>query len=260
MRRSIVVLMAAFAACSPFKLMATVMLPAGLAPGTQYQLIFVTSDSTPAISTAISDYNAFVRSEAAPLNSLLPPGVNWDAVASTATVDASQNAPSLGLPIYNTAGQEVASAANGLYSLTSLFNPIEYDQFGNLVLHFIDGGTYIQVNPYTGSNPDGSRLAGFTLGTGFGGVGNAYVGRVDVITPQWLSFTSSPGSDNPLPLYALSSAITVPGVPEPATLALMYLALLMIGAWRWRRRGNDSSAALRLRARRRVIVLAKSNL
>jgi hypothetical protein len=222
MRRSIVVLLAAIAAGSPFKLVAAVTLPAGLAPGSKYQLVFVTADITPASNTDISYYNEFAQSEAAPLNSLLPPGVAWHAIASTATVDAFQNAQCLGVPIYNTAGQLVASAANGLYSETPLFNPIEYDQFGNLVLHFINNGNaYVAPDPYTGSNPDGSRLPGFTLGGSFGNGSVSYVGRVDTTTTQWLSFTANQGSDNPEPLYALSSAITVPGVPEPASAVLL---------------------------------------
>jgi hypothetical protein len=57
------------------KIMATVVPPTGLAPGSKYQMVFVTADGTPATSTDIFDYNAFARSEAAPLNSLLPPGV-----------------------------------------------------------------------------------------------------------------------------------------------------------------------------------------
>ena len=54
------------------QLVADVVLPAGLTPGSQYQLIFVTADPHNAVSFNISDYNDFVSSEAAPAQGFPP--------------------------------------------------------------------------------------------------------------------------------------------------------------------------------------------
>ena len=126
----VVVLHAALAAFAlpAAQIMAAVIPPIGLSAGQQYQLVFVTADGRDATSSNIADYNTFVTNEAA-LNALLP-AATWHDVGSTASVDANVNAPSGGLPVYNTAGQLVATAGTGLYTAT-LVNPILYDQFGN---------------------------------------------------------------------------------------------------------------------------------
>jgi hypothetical protein len=70
-------------------LMAQVILPIGLSPGTQYQLIFVTKDfwSTPTDGN-IADYNAFVTTEANQSSQLAALGVQWNAIVSTTTENA----------------------------------------------------------------------------------------------------------------------------------------------------------------------------
>src|SRR5580658_1898252 len=87
--------------------------PTGLTPGTQYQLVFVTSDTTFATSSTISDYNTFVTNEAA-LNATLAAfdsanGVTWTAIGSTPPVNANTNAPSSGL-VYNLENTELAAS------------------------------------------------------------------------------------------------------------------------------------------------------
>ena len=104
------------------QLQAIVIPPMGLAPGSQYQLIFVTYNGIAGSYTSEAPYNAFANSEAA-LNPSLP-STSWRAVTSTADgTNANVNAPSGGLPVYNTAGQLVAPAATGLYT-ENLVNPI----------------------------------------------------------------------------------------------------------------------------------------
>ena len=83
MRKSLAIfLLAAAIASLAAPVMADIIPPIGLAPGSEYQLIFVTAGTTNAESTDISTYNAFVMAEAA-LNPLLPTAT-WDAVGSTA--------------------------------------------------------------------------------------------------------------------------------------------------------------------------------
>jgi len=43
---------------------ADIPIPTGLVPGDQFQLVFVTSNTTTAVSTDINYYNAFVNSDA----------------------------------------------------------------------------------------------------------------------------------------------------------------------------------------------------
>ena len=113
MRKSFVGLSAAaFAAYFSAQLVAQVIPPIGLAPSSQYQLIFSTIDTTTAASSDIDDYNTLVTNEAiAGATVGLPANVTWRAVVSTATVNANVNAVSNGLPVYNTAGELVASSS-----------------------------------------------------------------------------------------------------------------------------------------------------
>jgi hypothetical protein len=115
------------------RLVATVILPS-LPPGSQYQLIFATSQVTDATSSSLSTYNSFVTNSAMPLTAMLPAGVTWHAVGSTGATpnDAKDNAPSFaGIPIYNTQGIEVSPG--NIYSGSGLLSPILYDENGTLV-------------------------------------------------------------------------------------------------------------------------------
>jgi hypothetical protein len=161
MRKSLaVVLLAAFAALAlpAAQLVAAVIPPVGLAPGSQYQLIFATADPHDGVNTDITGYNSFVSSEAAlgvPFG--LPSGLTWNAVVSTAAVNANANAQSGALPVYNTAGQEVTAPGVGIYT-GALDNLVGFDQFGGVA-------TVAQGNNlWTGSNFQGFGIAGNTLG------------------------------------------------------------------------------------------------
>ncbi len=234
MRKLIAIfLLAAFAVLHAIQVVAEVIPPIGLALGSPYQLIFVTADSTMALSSDISTYNAFVTAEAA-LNPSLPHGVTWDAVVSTAAVNAFANAPSLGLPIYNTAGQEVASAAMGLYS-GSILNPVAYDQYGTHVVETNRGDPSGDYFVWTGSYAGGQ--AGYPLGSTNGNTGE-YFGNAPYTDGTWItSGYWSPAVLGAMPVYALSSAIFV---PEPASFTLLASALLLLGA-------NTISSAVTIR-------------
>jgi hypothetical protein len=198
--------------------MAAVLPPSGIAPGSQYQLMFVTRDTRDGTSANIADYNEFVTSEAV-LSSTLPQGVTWTAIASTSTVNAVDNAPSSALPVFNTMGIEIV-AANLYGTVLPLSNPIAFDQFGASVFH---------QNIWTGSNADGTVAIGHAMGSSEPRVGDA------LDPPIWLQAGIGVGLPaSALSLYALSSPITF--VPEPSTLALAALGFAALVAWRWRRR------------------------
>ena len=195
----------------PPRLSANVIYPT-LPPGAEYQLLLVTSGGTDATSTSIADYNAFVTAQAA-LNPSLPAGVTWSAVASTALVDALNNAPNPpGVPVYNTAGILLCSGTYGLYGTIPLLAAPSYDENGSLLDTAVwTGSSYggVAVEPLGGPSGSESVILGFS--------DNART---------WLGATvADPG--NFLSLYALSSPITVP-VPEP-----WRWRCLVRASWRW---------------------------
>ena len=109
MHKSITTLLFAVFASIPLvagHLWADVIPPIGLAPGSQYQLIFVTAGTIAGTIPSEAPYNAFVTAQAL-LNPSLP-STTWHSVTAAGNTEALQNAPSGNLvPIYNTAGQLV---------------------------------------------------------------------------------------------------------------------------------------------------------
>jgi len=208
--------------------MAGVVLP-DLPAGSQYELIFVTADTTTAASSNIADYDAFVASEAAPLNSLLPNGVTWNALASTATSPVPNAPEPAGIPVYNTQGQELVSGSPGLYTIfpTQTAALPNYNQFGNAY----SGDVWV------GTNNNGSAY--FPLGASPANIG-VIGGAANFYPEGWLGYTQDSNLSDTLPLYGLSSVITVP-TPEPATLTLLASALLVFGGTRLGRRQHKAA-------------------
>lgn len=217
MRKSIAVLLAAFAALPATRLMGTVIPPIGLAPGSEYQLIFVTAGATYAWPTDISFYNSFVNSEAALSPSL--PATTWYAVGSTQTVNANVNAPNVivngsYLPVYNTQGIAVwAGGASSLYS-GPLLAPVLYDQFG--------GSMHSEQLTWTGSLLGGTASPNY-LGSTAGDNHDITEGLSDD-PARWLAANGDP-SVVPRSMYALSGVI-----PEPSSLILLAIGGLGLGA------------------------------
>jgi hypothetical protein len=212
------------------QLRADVILPTGLAPGSQYEIAFVTSDGTTATSSNIADYNNFVTSEANQDPILASLGVSWNAIASTTTVNANVNAPNNGsIPVYNTLGQLVTSSTGPSiyvqdYVDDVLLVPLEENQYGTVYTNGIvwTGSTARGLASLYPMGNQGPFYSGYTE-WGYAGMCNSY----------WFSDTTWPETQLE-PLYALSSPITV--VPEPATLTHLASALLGLGLLYLRRR------------------------
>jgi hypothetical protein len=201
---------------APTSVKASFIPPIGLAPGTPYEILFVTADTTSATSSNIGDYNTFVTNEAA-LNPSLP-STTWNAIISTDTVNALTNAPSTAaIPVYNTQGQLIT--ASGLYSGATLTNSPQVDQFGVASFHLV----------WTGSLTDGEANSGNAAGDMFPRVG------VDIDTNfEWIA-AGSVASNSNLSLYALSAPI---GAPEPSALTMVFTGCLAISGYCFRRRAS----------------------
>ena len=203
--------------------------PVGLAPGTKYQLVFVTADGFFGNSSSISTYNTDVGDEAA-LDAQLASfdtanSVTWTVVGTTPSVNADVNAPSSGL-VYTLNGTEVASSAASLYS-GALLAPIDINQYGNAENTLV----------WTGSNTNGTNTNPFyELGGTF-----PIEGSSTSSGGGWVNDTTGIEADNNLALYALSSVITVPfssTIPEPSPVVLVPVAVLLLslGIRGWRRK------------------------
>jgi hypothetical protein len=197
--------------------------PPGLAPGTEYRLVFVTSTRRDALSSNIADYNSYVTDLAESVPELLALGTSWRAIASTRHVDARDNTstnPSEdgpGVPIYNLAGTRIASDYADLWDGT-LESAVSWDETGSFPSY---------STPWTGSNADGRGDAGNEMGeelTTFGSSNHASLGL-------WINWATS-GSVLLGGVYAMSGTLTV--VPEPTTATLLALGLVALAAHRRR--------------------------
>jgi hypothetical protein len=197
-----------------------VLVPADLAPGDPYRLVFVTSGNFgEGPSNDIAAYNAFVDG----FGETLIAGHDWRAIASTNTVDARDNTSTVpgaddpdGIPIYRLDGLRVAASYAALWgtAVTPLLNPVRLTELGT-------PSTAEAI--WTGTN-----AAGFKL------VLNA-VGESNQTDSQWIFFATS-GLFASRPLYAISQVLEAP-VPLPAPLGLLAVTTVLVMA-RGRRRGT----------------------
>lgn len=195
------------AATSP---QAALITPPGLAPGATYQLAFVTSTTTAATSSAISDYNSFVQTAA---NAAGMGSVVWHAIGSTVSVNANSNAI-VSAPVYNMNGELLATGFSDFWDGSHTTGVgIDFNEY-NAPKNF---------NVWTGSNTDGSNAGSLALGND---------------RAIWAESTSSSGAwinrgtqDTTVSysLYALSAPLSTPVPLPPAMLTLVSGLLGLIG-------------------------------
>jgi hypothetical protein len=213
-RTAFSVLVAVFLAAVSSSAVAAIILP-DLPAGTPYQLVFVTRGEVTAFTHAsASAANSMVQAQANQNPDL--PLTTWKAVASFGG-NASLNAPVFdGVPIYNLAGQLVATGS-AFYSSSHLAS-IAYDQYG----------AYAYADPWTGMNPDGSPrdpVSAIAPAVTFGYSAS--------LTGAWAYGSTTYNNMEQKSFYGLSGQLEA--VPEPSTYALA-LAGLLCGGWQMRRR------------------------
>lgn len=189
---------------------ATPFVPPGMSPGSSYHLAFITSGTRDATSTAIADYNTFVNAQAANNPSVTGTGVgvHYFVIGSTATVDASTNAP-VSAPVYNMAGQLVATGSADLWDGT-LANAINRDEFGSP----------LNWEVWSGTTSAGLAGSGTELGSA-----SPLSGLSSMTTADWIDRVGqTPPANFPLSFYALSEELTAPGIPEPSAFLILSTA------------------------------------
>ena len=216
-------------------------IPPDLLPGSAYRLMFVTSTTTNAKSSSISTYNSFVTAAAA-LNPSLP-SATWTAIASTSTTSALANVDTacsggcLSDPIYLVDGTTLIAA-----NQAALFSGTLLDSSGPSTsqgVHLNQNGAGIGnvVEVWTGSNANGSIVAGAALGSASPEEGDPYNTNA-----FWLA-AGNTSNGSSFPLYAISSQLTVPAAaPEPASGAVLLVGVAATGLVRRLRRRRQPAA------------------
>ena len=184
---------------------APITLPAGLNPGDQYRLAFVTSVNRDATSADVADYNAFVSAVAAGIPELVALGATWTAIASTATADARDNTgtnpnDAVGVPIYLLDGISLIAADNADLWDGSIGAALSVDENGNAPGAF-------PPEVWTGSSAIGVALVAL-------GADSPTTGLSTALDAEWVQFFPF-GQGVELPFYAISSVLTA-AAPVPA--------------------------------------------
>jgi hypothetical protein len=213
----------------------TLTTPAGLAPGDTFRFVFVTDGTTTAVSSDISTYDAFVQAQAGGAT-YDGATVTWQAIGSTASVNAIDHIGQTDTPVYLADGTQVTTSTttSGLWS-GILENPIDKDLNGNLYQNVV----------WTGTAGNGTATPTNPLGSGNDSSFFSTTGAAASTTSAWTDFSTA-AVPQELPMYGISQVLTV--VPEPSGLIMLGTALgavLAVDTIRRSRHGRRKGAVER---------------
>lgn len=219
-----------------FSLFADYVAPSGLAPGSSYMVLFVTSQTTDATNTDLSYYNTFVNDSANNLggdtgSELASLGATWTVFGGISTaVGYADYEADPGVPVYNVNGDLIAADFWDLFPSGdgTLDNPVDLTETGDTF-----SGSFAWTGVQSNGNPDPSSQA-------LGGGSPSY-GDPDSTTYTWIdnyAFDESNTAEGSL--YGLSSVLTVSAAPEPSTIWPLLGGIAAIG-WQVRRRRQARS-------------------
>jgi len=206
--------------------------PPGIAPGSEFRFVFVTSltyDATDPISDSYNQFVSFIANSAG-LNTYGDQPVQWRSI--TASIAGDPTDPNVYLfddiPLYNLNGQMVAPSSKYMWGIGPLLNPINRTETNSLLNTFV----------WTGSGPNGQQTVCSQMGNGCGIASYGWSGATDT---TWVAF----GQDSQWAqhsIYAFSSVLTaeVSDAPEPAAALLMVAGALSL--WLIRQVGQRSRA------------------
>ena len=204
------------------------LIPDGLAPGSHFRLLFVTSGLYTAESTSINDYNRKVRFNAGRGHAALAAYASgFRAVGSTATVDAQDNTVTThtdtapGVPIYWVKGKKVADDYPDFYDGSWDEEREGRNVRGEALSRFSRRGLETS-GVWTGTAQGGTGASGNTLGTSevVMGLPNKNPGDYDSVTVAGPLNSDFMGDGEPdsqggdldfAPLYGLSQVFVVGG-------------------------------------------------
>jgi hypothetical protein len=198
--------------------LALTLIPPSLPQGSQYRLVFVTSNGRNATSNRIADYNTFVNATANTISSLTLLGTNWSAIASDPLITATLNTSTIGtggVPIYRLDGVKVADNYPDLWD-GSLDNPINVTEQGQI----------LNVPAWTGTLSNGENRVQNALG---GTELQSIFGNSSISTQGWVS-SGTDFKSVIKPLYAISGLLTIPQLPTTTTEPNSYLGYIIFVA------------------------------
>ena len=189
------------------------LVPDGLGPGDTFRLLFATSTTRDATSTAIADYNTFVQTAAGHAD-IQAYSALFRAVGSTAADDARDNTSTThtntdtGVLIHWLGGNQVADDYADFYDLSWDDEANATDESGDA--RSLSGAS----RPFTGSNNNGTADSSNPLGAnraGYGTLNSAIAGRNPLkTTGQSFSNTDTRPFYALSPVFAVTSEVTVP--------------------------------------------------
>lgn len=211
-----------------------IVTPPGVKAGEQFRIIFVTPNKTDATSANISDYDAFVTSQAAgaTFNGI---AVQWQALASTNTLNARDHVGQSGAAVYLADGTKVANsdttAAGGIWSAGGLLAQPTEDLDGNSYSGLVWTGTSGVGTTYETTPVQGEPSVKWGLGsTGLNGNNKVETGTLPG-TPGGYNWLSIPAgvqlNTNLYQVYGISEVLTA--VPEPSSLLISGIGMALIG-------------------------------
>lgn len=210
-------------------LSAPITTPAGLNPGDQYRLAFVTGSAATAVSGNINDYNSFVTGVANSQAALVSLATTWTVIGSTSSVDARDNTGTnpiaTGVPIFLLDGVSKIADNNADLWDGTLAHALNVTEAGNIMP---------QVPVWTGTASNGTKST--AVNANELGASAVASGLASATSAQWI-FANGNDNISPNPFYAVSGVLTVVAssadgvVPAPTLTAwgMIGLATLLAG-------------------------------